>query len=483
MMTGKTTFLDETKGRAFTQESPWAILRKHPKWDAAEPVDLDEPVDPDDDTGFTELFRDDSRPRPPTNHLRLKWEATQEMYVMTKAKDATIMRLEEIKFLSTSTAGLSDDDAFIINMQKEETRKNIDVMCSRHSLFDYALGGQGSGNPFVSVQDDSPVEEVALTRRLSRRRGDARQNEVYKWMYNPRRRRTDQMNHGAFVDKWKNVTSGLFSQKNDALDDIEQWTRLSSIVQESIRPLRSILSELKGPKLRALVIDIFCTGVFELCNALSIPVYSFFTASGVLFTVSLYLPSMDREGEGDQYVDLSGTVEVPGCSPIRIQDLQELHVWNRNSEDYKCIASGEELLTITATTSKFRGTTHIPHVDKMDEVSVTRVIFIANKYQQALANVTKKRCRKIRSKLHCIFTIAYDLQQKHDLLHLAHFTDHQYQSFVMGDSYCPMISTMDSLQGEYFRINERQLELKEHACREQVELERQRLAQAKELEE
>nr|GFA16884.1 UDP-glucuronosyl/UDP-glucosyltransferase [Tanacetum cinerariifolium] len=43
----------------------------------------------------------------------------------------------------------------------------------------------------------------------------------------------------------------------------------------------------------------------------------------VLFTFSLYLPSMDREGEGDQYVDLSGTVEVPGCSPIRIQDLQE----------------------------------------------------------------------------------------------------------------------------------------------------------------
>ncbi|GKD16940.1 hypothetical protein Tco_1206098, partial [Tanacetum coccineum] len=44
---------------------------------------------------------------------------------------------------------------------------------------------------------------------------------------------------------------------------------------------------------------------------------------------------MDREGEGDQYVDLRGTVQVPGCSPIRIQDLQELHVWNRNSDDYK----------------------------------------------------------------------------------------------------------------------------------------------------
>ena len=33
-------------------------MRKHPKWDAAEHVD------PDDDTGFTELFVDDLRPRP-----------------------------------------------------------------------------------------------------------------------------------------------------------------------------------------------------------------------------------------------------------------------------------------------------------------------------------------------------------------------------------------------------------------------------------
>ncbi|PWA39624.1 UDP-glucuronosyl/UDP-glucosyltransferase [Artemisia annua] len=119
--------------------------------------------------------------------------------------------------------------------------------------------------------------------------------------------------------------SGLVS------DDMELGTRLSLIVQESIRPFRSILSELKGPKLRALVIDIFCTGVFEICNELAIPIYSFFTASGVLFTLSLYLPSMDREVEGDQYVE---TVKVPGCNPIRIQDLQE-PVWNRNSDDYK----------------------------------------------------------------------------------------------------------------------------------------------------
>lgn len=41
------------------------------------------------------------------------------MYAVTKAEDTTIVKLEEMKFLDTSTAGLSEKDAFIINMQKE----------------------------------------------------------------------------------------------------------------------------------------------------------------------------------------------------------------------------------------------------------------------------------------------------------------------------------------------------------------------------
>ncbi|GJY15114.1 anthocyanidin 3-O-glucosyltransferase 5-like protein [Tanacetum coccineum] len=118
-------------------------------------------------------------------------------------------------------------------------------------------------------------------------------------------------------------------------DDMTAVARLCIIVQESIRPLRSILCRSKGPKLKALVIDIFCTGVFEVCNDLSIPVYSFFTASGVHFTFSLYLPVLDREVEGE-FIDLSGPVKVPGCNPIRTHDLPEVQAHNRNKDqDYQ----------------------------------------------------------------------------------------------------------------------------------------------------
>ncbi|XP_071694479.1 anthocyanidin 3-O-glucosyltransferase 5-like [Rutidosis leptorrhynchoides] len=85
-------------------------------------------------------------------------------------------------------------------------------------------------------------------------------------------------------------------------------------------------------KPKALVIDIFSTDVFETCTDLSIPIYVFFTASAVLFTLSLYLLKLDREIEGE-FVDLNETIKVPGCNPVRNQDAY--HVVNPKSDEYK----------------------------------------------------------------------------------------------------------------------------------------------------
>lgn len=71
---------------------------------------------------------------------------------------------------------------------------------------------------------------------------------------------------------------------------------------------------------KALVIDMFCTDAFEICEKLSIPVYSFFTASTILMAFSLYLPTLDREVEGE-FVDLPEPIQVPGCSPISPHDI------------------------------------------------------------------------------------------------------------------------------------------------------------------
>lgn len=102
------------------------------------------------------------------------------------------------------------------------------------------------------------------------------------------------------------------------------------MTEESLKPLKSILVEL-NPK--ALIIDIFTTQAIDVCEELSIPVYSFFTASTILLAFSLYLPTLDSQVEGE-FVDLPGPVEVPGCPPIRTNDLLD-QVKNRKNEEYR----------------------------------------------------------------------------------------------------------------------------------------------------
>nr|GEV88506.1 glutathione S-transferase T3-like [Tanacetum cinerariifolium] len=87
-------YRDEHKGVSFCQEDAWAILKFHPKWDAPEQVDL---------TG---------------DELRLKREAVERAFEAQAEKDRTLMRLEELRFLATSTKDLDDDDAYWIKKQK-----------------------------------------------------------------------------------------------------------------------------------------------------------------------------------------------------------------------------------------------------------------------------------------------------------------------------------------------------------------------------
>ncbi|KAK6115846.1 hypothetical protein DH2020_008115 [Rehmannia glutinosa] len=112
--------------------------------------------------------------------------------------------------------------------------------------------------------------------------------------------------------------------------DMRLATQLSIITRESLKPLKHILMELNP---MSLVIDIFTTDAIDVCKELSIPVYSFFTASTVLLPFSLYLPMLDREVEGE-FVDLPAPVEIPGCRSMRTEDLLD-QVKDRKNDDYK----------------------------------------------------------------------------------------------------------------------------------------------------
>ncbi|GKB50176.1 hypothetical protein Tco_0900929 [Tanacetum coccineum] len=53
------------------------------------------------------------------HELRLKREAAERAFEAQAEKDRTLMRLEELRFLATSTKDLDDDDAYWIKKQKQ----------------------------------------------------------------------------------------------------------------------------------------------------------------------------------------------------------------------------------------------------------------------------------------------------------------------------------------------------------------------------
>lgn len=105
--------------------------------------------------------------------------------------------------------------------------------------------------------------------------------------------------------------------------DMRLATQISVLTRESLKPLKATLIDLNPT---SLIIDIFTTDAIDVCRELSIPVYSFFTASTALLTFSLYLPA---SVEGD-YAD----VDVPGCRRIRATDIVD-PVRERENDDYK----------------------------------------------------------------------------------------------------------------------------------------------------
>ncbi|KAG6626753.1 hypothetical protein I3843_15G067600 [Carya illinoinensis] len=114
-------------------------------------------------------------------------------------------------------------------------------------------------------------------------------------------------------------------------DETPIVSRLSINLQESLSySLKSVLIELG--KLQALVIDLFCSQAFEISKDLSVPTYSFCTASAAFLALSLYLPGLDREVECE-FIDLE-SIQVPNCAPVRIEDLAE-EVRNRKADDFK----------------------------------------------------------------------------------------------------------------------------------------------------
>ncbi|GJX14944.1 hypothetical protein Tco_0206702 [Tanacetum coccineum] len=80
---------------------------------------------------FVAVFEDPNVGR--SHELRLKREAAKKAFEVSKEKDRTITRLEELRFIALSTKDLSPKDAYWIELQKKQIKNKLRAQMPRDS--------------------------------------------------------------------------------------------------------------------------------------------------------------------------------------------------------------------------------------------------------------------------------------------------------------------------------------------------------------
>ncbi|CAI9101152.1 OLC1v1038411C2 [Oldenlandia corymbosa var. corymbosa] len=124
------------------------------------------------------------------------------------------------------------------------------------------------------------------------------------------------------------------------LDDV-QTDPIGVIIFTIARSLPSIRDAIRSlvatTNLVALVTDLMGSAAFDVARELDVLPYMFFPSNATVLSLYLYLPELDPN-ISCAYKDLAGPVQIPGCMPLRADDLFEAFK-DRDSFAYKWIIS------------------------------------------------------------------------------------------------------------------------------------------------
>ncbi|KAL6982003.1 hydroquinone glucosyltransferase [Sarracenia purpurea var. burkii] len=123
---------------------------------------------------------------------------------------------------------------------------------------------------------------------------------------------------------------------DDLPDDVRIETRISLTAARSLHSLRDAFKSLvASSRLVALVVDLFGTDAFEVAKEFKISPYIFFPSTAMTLSLVFHLPKLDA-AVSCEYRDLPEPIQIPGCIPIRGEDLLD-PVQDRQNEAYKWV--------------------------------------------------------------------------------------------------------------------------------------------------
>ncbi|KAE8678277.1 Anthocyanidin 5,3-O-glucosyltransferase [Hibiscus syriacus] len=106
--------------------------------------------------------------------------------------------------------------------------------------------------------------------------------------------------------------------------------------------LQALLSISKDYKVRAFIMDFFCTVAFQVASGLNIPPYFFFTSGVSCLSSFLYLPTLHNKTT-KSFKELKVLLNIPGLPPVPSADMPK-PVLDRNDEVYEIFLNNSTYL-------------------------------------------------------------------------------------------------------------------------------------------
>ncbi|THG09829.1 anthocyanidin 3-O-glucosyltransferase 5-like [Camellia sinensis] len=113
--------------------------------------------------------------------------------------------------------------------------------------------------------------------------------------------------------------------------DIKVVSQLAIIMREARPAIRSVLSSMKQ-RPAMFIVDLFGNEAFGIADEFHMSKYLFVTSTAWFTALTLYCHVLDKEVEG-QYADHKEPLRLPGCKPVRPEDVVD-PMLDRNCQQY-----------------------------------------------------------------------------------------------------------------------------------------------------
>ncbi|XP_030529640.1 anthocyanidin 3-O-glucosyltransferase 5-like [Rhodamnia argentea] len=115
-------------------------------------------------------------------------------------------------------------------------------------------------------------------------------------------------------------------------EDAALATRLAVMMREARPAFRSALVAM-DVRPDVLIVDLFGTEHLCIGDELGIPKYVYNTSNAWFLALAIYSPTLDKEVKGE-YVDRTEPLEIPGCKPVRPEDVVD-PMLDRSNQQYR----------------------------------------------------------------------------------------------------------------------------------------------------